>query len=276
MKYVLPTFYIIINLLLAVTALAADPETSGFASSDSSQKSHDYTLSRTIDAVLHKKQQGNTVVLADVRDRAEFDRLHILEAIHIPLYALKTKSYLKNDLLVLTNNGFNYGILEKEAGRLREQGFDVAILRGGINAWLEKGLPVSGDAIAGEDVWLADPADVYQEAAYNSFLPVNASARPDQNFFPGEVLLNPADQAADRIKSYNQSNPAGSVLVFNESGEGYPAIRKQLLSAGATRLFFLKGGLNVYKMYLDNLALSHAPREQRVKSYNKCKSCGDR
>lgn len=278
MKFVISIlFYAVIGLVPAATALAADPETPGSVSPESSPKAHDYSFSRTIDAVLHKKQQGTGIVIADVRNRADFDRLHIPSAVHIPLYALKAKPFLKTDLLVLTNNGFNYGILEKESSRLREHGFDVAILRGGINAWLEKELPVSGDILAGEEIWLAEPADVYQEQAYKSFLAVNMSGRKNQDVFPGAVFLNPSDKTAvDIIKNYTQAHPADSVLVFNDAGDNYPAIRKALLSTGAMNLFFLKGGLNAYKTYLDNLALSRAPREQRVKSFNKCKSCGER
>ncbi len=271
-------FILLLNtaFILGFAAIASAVEP-GMVKTGQAPLTHDYTFTRSANAIRHKMEQKKPVLIVDVRNRPDYEKIHITSAINIPLYAVKTKPFFKRSTLVLTNNGFNYGLLEKEAGRLKEQGFNVSILRGGINAWLEKDFSLTGDVFARSDIWMVEPSDVYQESKYQSFLAINAA--PGKNtgsLFQDAVALDPADETAIEIlKKYNQEHPANNVLVFNDTGEGYTAIRKRLHEAGVRHVFFLKDGLDGFARYLHNLDLSRAPRDDRMMFTGKCKSCGD-
>jgi hypothetical protein len=63
-----------------------------------------------------------------------------------------------------------------------------------------------------------------------------------------------------------------SVVVFNETGDGYSSVSKILAGAGANS-FYLQGGVAGYKKYLEDLMLSWRPRDSRIKTNRKCSTC---
>ncbi len=276
MRFLILIIQMMLSLVPAAAALATDTPPAG-SSAAAPLVTHDYTLSLTANSIRHKIEKEAPVVIVDVRNRSDYEKIHITSAINLPLYAVKTKPFFKRSTLVLTNNGFNYGLLEKEAGRLKELGFDVSILRGGINAWLEADFPLTGDVFSQKDVWLVEPKDACLEQRYNSYLAVNAEPeKKSGSMFSNVMDLEPTDPAViGKLKKYNQNHPANNVLVFNETGESYAPIREQLLEAGVRHVFCLKGGLEGYATYLHNLELSRAPREKRIVSTEKCKRCRD-
>ena len=87
-------------------------------------KQYDSSLTISVKTVLYKLKQKQSITLIDIRGAREFERLKIPGSINISLYAIKTKTYLKPSLIVLTNQGFGYSNLEAEGRRLAELGFN--------------------------------------------------------------------------------------------------------------------------------------------------------
>ena len=79
-------------------------------------------------------------VLVDVRSRFAGEAnssVRIKKALQIPLYSLKTKTYLKNKRVVLIGTGLDDYFLEQEITKLQKQGFrSLKIMRFGITALL--------------------------------------------------------------------------------------------------------------------------------------------
>jgi rhodanese-related sulfurtransferase len=97
----------------------------------------------TLQATLLINQQ-NALVL-DVRDSAEYEKGHVLNARHLASGELEARSielekYKAKPVIVVCDTGNRS---EKAVATLRKQGFtQVFSLNGGIGAWQQAGLPV--------------------------------------------------------------------------------------------------------------------------------------
>ena len=97
----------------------------------------------TLQATLLINQQ-NALVL-DVREAAEYEKGHMLNARNIPLGELEARAaeidkHKAKPVIVVYDNGNRSG---KAATALRKRGFEqVFTLGGGIGAWRQAGLPL--------------------------------------------------------------------------------------------------------------------------------------
>ncbi|TMH39116.1 MAG: rhodanese-like domain-containing protein [Betaproteobacteria bacterium] len=97
----------------------------------------------TLQATLLINQQ-NALVL-DVRQAAEYEKGHMLNARNIPLGELEPRAgeiekHKAKPVIVVCDDGNRSG---KAATALRKQGFEqVFTLSGGIGAWRQAGLPL--------------------------------------------------------------------------------------------------------------------------------------
>jgi rhodanese-related sulfurtransferase len=99
----------------------------------------------TVQDALRKINDDDAAVL-DVRVDGEFNKGHILNAIHIPLGSLESRArelekYKSSPIIISCQTG-NRSIPASQT--LRKQGFEsVYSLAGGMNAWINANLPVS-------------------------------------------------------------------------------------------------------------------------------------
>jgi len=83
------------------------------------------------------------VVLVDTREKAVFERVHLPQAIHIPLDEVQTRIAELHTLPAAPILYCRSGDQAKElAGRLAQLGTPVGFLEGGVLAWEAAGLPV--------------------------------------------------------------------------------------------------------------------------------------
>ncbi len=134
-------------LMMSVMALALLIQVAAVAADYSTNKSYRTykALSISPNEVLDKLRQKQALTLVDVRAAEDFARLHIPGSLSIPLHAVKIKRYLKTSLLVLVNEGFQYGLLINECRQLKDAGFKVRILDGGIAGWAQQRNTLVGD-----------------------------------------------------------------------------------------------------------------------------------
>ena len=245
-------------------------------------KKHDPSLSISADAVLYKIRQNQKFTLVDVRSSEDFERLHIPGSVNIPLYALKTKTYLKSALVVLVNEGFRYGELENECRRLAERGFQMSILDGGLPAWQRKGGQLVGDLFALDEMKTVSSQVFFREKDYQNTVVVDIS--PTQNeaskqLFPYakhiQVLDNSNGSYPELRRLIKKNKPFQSLVIFNATGEYYEKTEKILNQMGIDT-FHLQGGVAGYQKYLEGLLLSWKPRDSRMKTVSNCKPCGSK
>jgi len=242
---------------------------SGFAGTDFI--SSEYTA-------MQLKKKNYKYQIVDIRQAREFKKLHIPGSINIPLHFIKSKRYLKQKTLIIVDKGFYYRPIKEECKKLEKLNFTVKILNGGLSTWLTKNLPVKGSLFSQEDFYLIDPRKVYQEQSIHPILFVDASKEHPEALTPDFISTVSISSGPEysRLIEFIKKNPTGSILVFNNFGEGYNSLWDKMLQKKITNLFFLKGGLNAYNKYLHNLDLARVPRQKRLKTMQKCRDCGDK
>lgn len=246
-------------------------------------KKRDLSMAIAAEVVIYKLQQKQTITLVDVRCRKSFERLHIPGSINIPLHAVKTKTFLKSSLLVLINGGFHYSLLENACRQIQDLGFKARILDGGLPAWKRKGGRLAGDQFALREMQTIAPRVFFQEKAYENNLIIDISAVQSQ--VAGKLLPHSrhlpvtVDQAEwarklSRIIKNHKNQPFLSILVLNESGDGYDRLDKTLAGM-PVNTFYLQGGIAGYEQYLENLIISRRPLDSRIKSNKTCRACSE-
>jgi len=244
-------------------------------------KQYESSFAISPDSVLYKLKQKQKITLVDVRKQEDFERLHIPGSLNISLHAVKTKVFLKSFPLVLINAGFHHSPLESECRQLADLGFKVFILDGGLPAWKRTGSRLVGDRFALEDMKTVSPRVFLQEKDCENTLVIDISPvqmeisrqlLPHSRHIP--VAAEPGEwfRKLNRIIADHKNQPFLSVVVLNETGDGYGRVDKRLAGLNVNA-FYLHGGVAGYKKYLGDLLLSWLPRDSRIKTNRKCRSC---
>ncbi|MBC2716645.1 MAG: rhodanese-like domain-containing protein [Desulfobacteraceae bacterium] len=268
-------------LLISVQVNAEDRETTvGDPNIECDQvlKKHDLSFAVSVEAVLHKMKQKRKILILDVRSPQEFGKVHIPGSMNVPLYSIKTKPFLKTSQLVLVNNGYIYAPLENECIKLKEKAFDVSILWGGLSAWKEKGLDFDGDVFAVKELNRISSQDFFQEkeSRENIIIDVSSKVIPESGqLFPDVRHIHDlTEKSFHNVLKEIDPGRFYTVLIFNENGQGYDILERAVKKAEIRNVFYLTGGINEYKRFLKNFALSRTSKENRIKNVNKCIPCG--
>lgn len=235
------------------------------------------------ESVLRKLNKKEKIVLIDVRNREEFEKFRIPGSINIPLFAIKTKTFLKHKPLVLINEGYHYSPLERECKRLNDSGFTaVWVLNGGLNAWREKGATVNGDVFAQKELNRMPSQVFFEEKNDESWIVIDVSKSKNQEalyLIPQAIAIPFIDNTGKFVSSIkkvmerHEKTPFLCFLILNENGEQYEKIEKLIEEAGLRNVFYLKEGLMGYKGFLKRQTLMWQPKEHSRKTLKKCPSC---
>ena len=245
---------------------------------------YEASLAVSVKTVLYTLKQKQKLTLVDVRRPEEFAGLNIPGSINIPLYAIKTKSFLKSTPIIIVNAGYDHRQLEQEVRRLAERGFKASILVGGLAAWNRKGGRLTGDIFALEDMKNISPKVFFRQKYYENTLVVEIS--PHRSEASGQLLpyarhlpiLDDADGSMPALRqliSKYKNKSFFSVLIFNASGKQYAEAEK-ILNRMGLNAFYLQGGFAAYQKYLEDLQLSWKPRGSRIKTAGSCTPCGQK
>jgi rhodanese-related sulfurtransferase len=99
---------------------------------------------RKVDVQQAQQLQHSGAVLLDVRTRQEFRNGHAPRARNLPLDQLATRALeIPSDrqVLAICQSG---GRSARATALLRDKGYDVLDVQGGMSAWRRAGLPVEG------------------------------------------------------------------------------------------------------------------------------------
>jgi rhodanese-related sulfurtransferase len=247
-------------------------------------KQYDASFAVTPKVVFYKLKYKKGITLIDIRRPQDFKRLRIPASINIPLHFIKSKTFLKPTPVVLVHEGFGYSRLISECRRLKALGFKISILDGGLPAWHRKGGRLVGDLLALNEMLDISPRQFLPESNYRNLLLIDVSpnrAAESIRTLPHAVHLPDLMHSASLQKSMRQMIEARrsrlfqSILVFNNTGENYAAIKLMMERKGIDA-FYLQDGLSAYQKYLKNLALSWKSRDRRTRTFSNCKPCGEK
>jgi rhodanese-related sulfurtransferase len=242
----------------------------------------DPSLVISVAAVRYKLKRSQPLILVDVRRQQAFERLRIPGSINIPLYAVKTKTYLKPVHVVLVNEGFQYTELQSECRRLGERGYKVSILDGGLLAWQRKGGQFAGDLFAIDEMKALSPLAFFRAKDQVDTLVLDISPQP--RAVSGRLMpyakhipvLDRWDRSKSELRKLLKKNkPFQSIIIISEYGEQYDKAQK-LMDRMGIESFYLEGGVVAYQNYLEGLIRSRKPRDSRMKTVGDCEPCGQK
>ena len=236
----------------------------------------------SVESVLRKLKQKQEIILIDVRRKSEFEKFRIPGSINVPLYAVKTKTFLKAKPLVLVNEGYGYRQLEQECEHLRNSGFRAQLLNGGLYYWRQRGGSLEGDAFPQKALNKIPPRIFFVEKDYENWIMIDVSKSRDseiRSLIPRSISIPYSGDAEtfisafEKILSRSKSYPFLSVLIFNEQGGQYQRIEKVVQKTHFRNVFFLKGGIQAYKKFLEHQTMMKQAKQSSTKTLNKSARC---
>lgn len=249
-------------------------------------KKMDPALLISVETVFQKLKEKQQIILVDVRNKNYFEQFRILGSINIPLFAIKTKKFLKPKLLVLIDEGYNFSQLETECRRLREAGFTVSILDGGLSQWKQKGMPIEGDLLAQRELNKISPQQYFPEKDYLNWIAVDVSLKAEaetQHIMPYVIHIPYSNETQfisklRAIISEHKGGPPVFILICDDKGDHYEAIEKLIQQNGISHVFYLKGGLEGYKAFEQLQVKVQQDRDETktrksTRTIKKCATC---
>lgn len=242
-----------------------------------------YTIS--VESVLHQRREKK-LLLIDIRQKSEFEQFRIPGSINIPLFAIKTKPFLKSKSLVLVDEGYTPCQLEQACEQLRKSGFEVWFLNGGLVAWKAQGAALEGDVFAQQTLNRIPPLMFFAEQGDKHWIVIDTSASENpqaQSLFPqaisipyksnDEEFMYTFERIIAKYQENHEQQSSLSVLLYNVQGVHYDTIEKVVQKTDIQNVFFLKGGLEAYKKSLDQqTVISQAKGDSRT-MLKKCPCC---
>jgi rhodanese-related sulfurtransferase len=190
--------------------------------------------------------------LIDIRSADKFRLGHIPGSLNLPLFTVKTKSFLQSRSVVLLNEGHDDRTLLAEANRLRSLGFSgVRVLQGGLCEWLQHSGPLAGEDIDAIELSTISPEQFLRVHAQPGWLVINVGAPGDSTKWPDKMPIRTVScdgtQFSENLASaILDGSSVERVLLVNATGTSYEAV-KPFVRSTTLPVFFLGGGLIAYE-----------------------------
>lgn len=244
------------------------------AASDSSPSDLQPQFGLSYDSV-HRGFSEGQLTLVDVRSKADFTRLRVPGSVHIPLFALRTKTFLKGKPFVLVGAGLSTRQLDQRCSELRSEGFPCeGYLDGGLKHWAERGGPILGDRFVLQRMREIPPEHLPSPRGEPnlSMVAVGLSSEELTGLGSSEVGMLPGvddpDGFLSGLRALAPRSPGAALLrvvLVPKGGEEVEALRRLLDARPSAQLrgistYFLQGGLEGWRAYQRVMALTREPR----------------
>ena len=247
----------IMTVLILLLCLAAHPLCKA---SDNESKNQLPDLLISVESVIGNMNRNQETLLIDIRPAVQFEKLRIPGSLNMPLFAIKTKPFLKRNTLIIVDDGYRYVPIAQECDLLRKAGFRIWILNGGLYAWSRRGAPLQGDELIRRRLNRVPPMHFFPEKDHQNWiiLDVSAGRRPlPPALFSSSVSL-PYKTGDARFPSQYESllnkltnRGSARILVVDERGESYDRLERVIQTTAFKEVFFLEGGIEAYEKFLE-------------------------
>jgi len=223
------------------------------------------------------------IVLVDIRSNEKYNNYRIPGTINIPLYALKAKKYLRNQELILINEGFQIEAISKIIEQLKTTGFRlVKILRFGLKGWYQSGGKIEGSSFEIKKINRISPQIFFQDKNFKDVhvIEIIDRKKTQSNLIPNAIHISInkdfstcLSKINDVVSKYHKDCLYIVIITNNKRLIDY--LEKNIQPIFSQSIFYLDGGMPAYKKFLHNQTLI---RNQQLKKNNgkHCKHCGDR
>ena len=222
---------------------------------------------------VFKNKQDYTLI--DIRNSAEFKLAHIPGSINLPINSIAKKKYLRTRNLILINKGYDSSSILKRCVEFKKDGFYVLVLKGGINSWAIRELPLFGSKNI-SNILKINPLELYKSLNSTSWLAVNFSGTSTDNKYLNklETIISPKPNTLagknELLNSINKIIQNRKLLIYNKDGTEYSTILKIIknqreVSLNSTtvsnNIFFLKGGSDQFNLFTKRVLRFPAARK---------------
>lgn len=196
--------------------------------------------------VQARQAQGEPLVLVDCRSRGEFQSRHLLGARSVSPAEAGAADLPRDRWLVLYCGGEGCGMSLHVARALLGRGYrQVAVLRGGLLAWTQAGLPTEGRgplpgaaSVAGQVVAISvREVQALQAGATGLYL---ADVRQASEYAAGHL---PGAQLHANGDGLDAVTPGVAVVVYDRVGVQARAVAERIASARGGTVRYLQGGV---------------------------------
>ncbi len=232
--------------------------------------------------VLHRLEGDQPPVLVDVRPPEEYEAFRIPGSLNIPLFAVKTRRFLKERKIVLLGKGYEDMAMEEACRQLRDSGFRVSVLNGGLWYWIHKGGKAEGDIACRQKLGIISPGDFFAAKDALEWLvldlsPVESFERTGSFFDAVHIPLGPdqdifVSRYETAVRERGES-PFLRILVFTGDGSRYDDLAYHISRTRFPWAWFLEGGLEGYRQFLADVRQMQAPSGQRIRRTKECPAC---
>lgn len=181
----------------------------------------DLNCAITLEQLLNMFSKSSEPVFVDLRSKSDFMRSHIDGSLSMSSSELRTKSFLRNKLVVLLGDGKAEAELYELCSELKNSGFkQTKVLKGGIGTWILDKRPVSGITPDYIDLSSLTAAELFQESkSINSVILTWGNGAKLLNVLPSESIALPDGENAIRDylqKSKKTKDTRNILLVVDE------------------------------------------------------------
>lgn len=221
---------------------------------------------------IREQAEGRGLVFVDVRSQDLYRLGHISGSLSLPLFTVKTKTFLRSRPIVLLNEGHSMGGLLSEAARLKEFQFGtVRVLDGGLRAWQQAGGALEGENPASAALGSITPQQFYLARHKPEWLVVGlgcASAPAEFGSLPLTALLPlESNNLPQELAALLEKTPtARRILLATPDGGNYKPFEKVRPAPSEITLFFLVGGADGYSRFLSQQLASQNRKVLTVSS----------
>lgn len=198
----------------------------------------------------------------DVRSAADYQQCHISGSLNLFQAFVGTKGWLKTKPVVLVDGGWGDGGLEQTARALKASGFpQVWILYGGLSAWRTAGGLTEGTMPGLPSLSEISAADYLRCRDFNDWVVMDLRSAP-ADALPERTVLDaaePPEQLAAALTALT-AGASKRVLITDDDGQGYAAVRRALAGWTGAPVFYLKDGMQGVRNHLNMMAAASQSR----------------
>lgn len=209
---------------------------------------------------IHEEWIKDQKVLIDVRRPDQFKAVQIPGSLNLPPFSIKSKVFLKQKAIALIDEGRNHSQLEKLCRQLRHEGFpDVVVVAGGLHAWYREGYSINGEPYELSRLNRISPAELIASLGERDwrYIDFDGSLTTLESPLPASAIIEPPSEKKAFIDTVNKANreldnrALSGFIVISLKGDDYQTAERLLRLTDAANVFYLEGGIEEFKRYLD-------------------------
>jgi rhodanese-related sulfurtransferase len=236
----------------------------------------------SVEQLVQWRDEGRQVFVVDIRRAAAFESFRMPDSLNLPLFAVKTKGFLRSAPIVLFDEGYAPQRLQSACEQLRQAGFEAWFLFGGLSAWRDTGNLLHGDVFAQQRLNRLPAQHLVSEKDQNFWTILDVSPPEADLRLPLPSISLPFDnnpnQFTRNLSQIVLQDTWQPLVITSQRGEWYDEVERIVQALNIRPVFFLEGGTAAYLRFARQQAATGQTRSLSPSRRMNCPSpvsCGE-